>query len=121
MTYIKGTTRAQTIFLRALAKNPNGPPRHAPLRRRDWLLGVLLSLAFIAAVAHWFGDSFARPHSFPTICFLAIPLGPGTLLALLLRRRRAGSALIGLAILLNFACFYGAMIFLGVRELARLR
>ena len=26
MTYIKGTTRAQTIFLRAFRKNPAGPP-----------------------------------------------------------------------------------------------
>ena len=40
MRYIKGTTRAQTIFLRACAKHPYGPPADvwpSPVILRRWL------------------------------------------------------------------------------------
>jgi hypothetical protein len=40
MTYIKGTTKAQTIFLRGFARNPYGPPPDAwpsPVVLRRWL------------------------------------------------------------------------------------
>jgi len=40
MTYLKGTTKAQTIFLRAFAKNPYGPPPDqwpSPVVLRRWL------------------------------------------------------------------------------------
>src|SRR5687768_3265340 len=40
MTHIKGTTRRQTIFLRAFAKNPYGPPPDqwpSPVVLRRWL------------------------------------------------------------------------------------
>jgi hypothetical protein len=93
---------------RRLRQSP--PPTWAsPRKPMDWLLGTVLTAAFIWGAGTYLGR-FGHGHHGNAISWLmigALVAGPGTWIAIMLRRRRAGEQLLGLAIALNFVAFLG--------------
>jgi hypothetical protein len=114
--HIPLTADVEARVLEAVARHlPEGepPPQNAPVRRRDWVVGAAITAGFAAIAGRVIGDHYAYLHArdqIPTLQLLLVVLGPGTLVAAFLFRRRAMAQVFILAFALNFLGMLGSLL-----------